>query len=209
MENTMIRKGKESDIENWMKLVRIVSPLFPGLETEDGLKDGQSCIIRSPRVEDAEQLIEYLMVTASETEFLTRYPEEVKVSKEKEQGIIQWFIHSDSDLMLVAEVDGKIVGNCSYTSVGTKIRVRHRCSLGIALYKKFYGLGLGTYLMQVLIEKAQECGYEQIELNVSGKNERAIALYQKMGFTQVGCIPNAIKHKDGAYDSDCIMVKQF
>ena len=111
--------------------------------------------------------------------------------------------------MIIAEVDGKVAGNCSFSAVGGKLRVRHRCSLGIALYQKYWGLGIGRELTALLLEKARECGYEQIELEVVGRNERAIALYEKMGFVRIGERPCAMKHKDGTYDSNVIMVKQL
>ena len=173
------------------------------------LKNGQKCILRSPKLDDAEQLIEYLKISAGETEFLLKYPEEVNITEEQERGILQWFIDSERDAMIIAEVDGSVVGNCSFSPVGKKIRVRHRCSIGIALYEKVWGLGIGTYLLEELITNAMECGYEQMELNVVSRNERAVKLYEKMGFVKCGSMPNAMKHKDGTYDDDIMMVKQL
>ena len=171
------------------------------------LKNGQKCTLRSPKLEDAEQLINYLKVSAGETDFLLKYPEEVNISIEQEKDILQWFIDSERDAMIVAEVDGSIVGNCSFSPVGKKMRVKHRCSVGIALYKKVWGLGIGTYLLEELITTAKEYGYEQMELYVVSRNERAIKLYEKMGFVKYGNVPNAMKHKDGSYDDELIMVR--
>ena len=111
--------------------------------------------------------------------------------------------------MIIAEVDGEIAGNCSFSPVGRKTRVRHRCVIGIALYEKYWGLGIGKALLELLLEKAAECEYEQAELDVVSRNERAIALYEGFGFTEVGSRPHAMKHKDGTYDDDIIMVKQL
>lgn len=173
------------------------------------LNNGQICILRSPRIDDAVQMIEYLKISASETEFLLRYPEEVNVTIEQEQKMLQWYLESKMDVMIVAEVDGDVVGNCSFSQVGNKIRVRHRCSVGIALCQNVWGLGIGTALLELLIAKAAECGYEQMELDVVSRNVRAIHLYEKMGFVKCGIKPNAIRHKDGTYDDDIIMVKQL
>ena len=173
------------------------------------LKNGQLCILRSPKLQDAEHLVEYLKVTAAETDFLLKYPEEVKISVEQEKEILKWFIDSERDLMIIAEVDGEVAGNCSFSAVGGKFRVRHRCQLGIALYQKYWGLGIGRELMSLLLESAKECGYEQAELEVVSKNKRAVALYEKIGFERVGERPKAMKHKDESYDSNIIMVKQL
>ena len=40
------------------------------------LKDGRRAVIRSPRDEDIPGMLDYLLITAGETEFLMRYPEE-------------------------------------------------------------------------------------------------------------------------------------
>lgn len=178
-------------------------------EKEVILKNGKICVLRSPRIDDAEQMIEYLKISARETDYLLKYPEEVNVTLDQEQEILQWYLDSKRDVMIVAEVEGAVVGNCSFSSVGKKIRVRHRCSVGIALCKKVWGLGIGTALLELLIAKAIECGYEQMELDVVSRNDRAIHLYEKMGFVKCGTRPNAIRHKDGTYDDDIIMVKQL
>lgn len=173
------------------------------------LKNGQKCILRSPKLDDAEQLIDYLKVSAGETDFLLKYPEEVNITVEKEKDILQWSIDSKRDLMIIAEVDGKVVGNCSFSPIGQKMRIRHRCSIGIALYEKVWGLGIGTALLSLLIENAIKCGYEQMELDVVSRNDRAIKLYEKMGFVKCGNKPKAMRHKDGTYDDEIMMVKQL
>lgn len=109
--------------------------------------------------------------------------------------------------MIIAEVDGKIAGNSSFSAIGGKFKIKHRCSLGIALYEQYWGLGIGRELVSLLLEKAHDCGYEQMELEVVSRNERAIALYEKMGFYAIGERPYAMKHKDGTYDSNIIMIK--
>lgn len=173
------------------------------------LKNGKTCILRNAQPEDAKQLVEYLKITAAETDYLLKYPEEVKLSVEQEKEFLESFAESQRNLMIIAEVDGEVAGNCSFSEVGGKRKIRHRCSIGIAIYKKFWGLGIGRKLMLLLLEKAKECGYEQAELEVVSRNGRAISLYEKIGFIRVGEMPNAMKHKDGSYDSNIIMVKQL
>lgn len=48
-----------------------------------------------------------------------------------------------------------------------------------------------------------------MEPDVVSRNERAIALYEKMGFVRTGIKPDAMKHKDGTYDDDIMMVKKL
>ena len=45
-------------------------------EIEFTLKDGRRAVLRSPRDEDIPGVLDYLYVSAGETEFILRYPEE-------------------------------------------------------------------------------------------------------------------------------------
>ena len=46
-------------------------------------RDGRSCILRSAAVTDANDLIRYLKVTAGETPFLIREPDEISLTPEQ------------------------------------------------------------------------------------------------------------------------------
>lgn len=179
-------------------------------EKEVTLKDGRACVLRSPELSDAEQLVQYVKALASETDFTIRYPEEAHIPVEQEKFFLQHFMESDRDLMIAAEIDGKLVGNCQLSEIGKgRIKVRHRCSMAIGLYKEYWGLGIGKALITLLAEKAAELGYEQMELEVISSNERAIGLYTRMGFVKTGEIPDAMKYKDGKYDNLDIMTMKL
>ena len=45
------------------------------------LKNGQTAILKSPCVEDAEKMLNYIKKACGETEFLLRYPEEWNIIK--------------------------------------------------------------------------------------------------------------------------------
>ena len=57
------------------------------------------------------------------------------------------------------------------------------------------------------VRQAKENGFTQVELGVFADNERAIYLYRKLGFTEMGCIPKAFCLKDGTYRDEVQMVK--
>ena len=173
------------------------------------LKDDRICVLRSPTCSDAEDLIEYVKITSGETDYLVKYPDEVTITPEEERNYIEKLNADPRQAMILAEVDGQLAGNCTFHPVGGRARNYHRCSIGIALYEKFWGLGIGSALLDLLLEEAAKCGFEQAELEVRARNERAIALYKKKGFTETGRIPHAAKHRDGSYDDDLILVKML
>ena len=171
------------------------------------LKDGRPCILRSPRESDAQALAEYMKITARETDFLTKYPDEVTITPEEEREYLRKMAAAPRQAMILAEVDGRLAGNCSFHPVGNRSRSSHRCTIGIALYEEFWGLGIGSSMFDLLLEEAAKCGFEQAELEVRARNYRAIALYKKKGFAETGRIPRAAKYRDGTYDDNLVMVK--
>ena len=172
------------------------------------LRDGSEAVLRSPRVEDAPALLNYLQVTAAETDFLMRYPEEVSMTLEAEEQYIRRLLESPNDCMIVCEVNGRLAGNCSLGMNG-RIKTRHRGTIGIALISEFWGRGIGTILLGELIALGEQRGLMQLELQVFQGNERALALYRKMGFETVCALPNAIRLKDGSLRDEYTMVRKL
>lgn len=171
------------------------------------LQDGRTCILRPTHPDDAAAMIEYMKLTAEETPFLLRYPDEVTFTLEKEREILAGILENETSVMMVAEVDGRVAGNCSLNGMGNKRRVLHRSSLAIALKKEFWNLGIGTAMMQYLEELARQIGYEQIELEVVEGNDTAKRLYEKCGFVETGKHVRALKYDDGTYRDEFIMSK--
>lgn len=170
---------------------------------------GRTVILRNAELSDAEDLIRYLEVTTSETPFLIREPDEVRLTQEQEESFIRHYMEADRELLMIATIDGRHIGNCSLMSVGPYKRYAHRCDVAIALYQEFCGCGIGTKMMQTVLELAKEAGYEQAELEVISDNKRAIALYRKLGFEKFGCFPRNMKYTDGIYSNADWMMKRL
>lgn len=111
--------------------------------------------------------------------------------------------------MLVAEVDGRHAGNCSLMCLKCFKRYRHRCEVAIALYQEFCGAGIGKKMLETMLELAQNCGYEQVELEVIAGNDGAKALYEKLGFKVFGHFPDNLKYADGTYADAFWMMKKL
>lgn len=171
------------------------------------LKNGKNAIFRSPTVKDAAALLQYLKDTASQTPYLLRTPEECTMTLEQEEAYLENAVKAENKVMLLCEVDGELAGNCQLERK-THIKTCHRGMIGIALVKKFWGLGIGTAMFEELIRIARQTGIEQLELEVFSGNSRAIALYEKMGFRVVGAKPNAIRLQDGTMMDELYMVRE-
>ena len=179
------------------------------LNEEEHVLNGNKIVFKSPCVEDAEMLIKYLKTVTGETPFLECGSDEVGLTLESEIEFIKSHNDSENDLLMLAFVNGEHAGNCSYRTVGSSRRNKHRARLGIALYEKFTGLGLGKMMMTRMLEIVKDSGFEQAELFVIGGNERACRLYESLGFVETGRVPNATKFDDGSYADEIYMVKTF
>ena len=168
--------------------------------------DGTELRLRNAREEDAEILIDYLKQTCGETRFLVKEPEEITLTIEQEKNFIRNQNESEGNLMLLAFLNGKYIGNCSLMG-NAPSRYRHRASVGIALFQAYTGMGIGRKMLELLCEIAKEKGIEQLELEVVADNDRAIALYKKIGFEKMGTFPHNMKYKDGTYADAYWMVK--
>lgn len=172
------------------------------------LKDGREAVLRVAEPEDAEAMVRYLRDTAEETEFVLRYPEECRWTLEQERTLLQNFKDNPDSLMLCCFVGSELAGNCNLQFF-PQMKCRHRASVAIALYKAFWGQGIGSAMFEAMIAVARERGVEQIELEYIDGNARGRALYEKMGFVRVGEHPDAIKLKDGSYRSLVFMIKKL
>ena len=179
-------------------------------EIEFKLKDGRNAVIRSPKDDDIQGMLDYLYISAGESDFILRYPEECsKYTAEDEKALFDRINKSDHEAMLVCLVEGEVAGNCQIAwSKGLK--TRHRASVAIALLSKFWNQGIGTRFFPELIHIAEENKHlKQIELEFVEGNSRARALYEKMGFRITGVKPNAIQLKDGTLLNEYTMIREI
>lgn len=177
-------------------------------EIEFTLKDGRKALLRSPKDEDIQGVLDYLYVSAGETEFILRYPEECsKYTAEGEKALFDRINASGNEAMLVCLVDGKVAGNCQI-AWKTGLKTRHRASVAIALLKEYWNQGIGTRMFREMIRIAEENpDLLQMELEFVEGNIRARALYEKMGFRIAGVHPNAIRLKDGTLLNEYSMIR--
>lgn len=174
------------------------------------LKDNRKVNISSPTDDDIDGFINLLKQDACESIFVMPYPEECDDNTlEKTKAIFERNNNSDNDLTLLARDENKVIA-CAHLSFSGYIKTKHRCFVTIQITKDYWGIGLGTKIFQEFIAVASaRKEVTQMELSFIEGNDRAKALYEKMGFVVVGRKPNAIKLKDGTLLSMFEMVKEL
>ena len=147
--------------------------------------------IERATAKDAAAMIKYLKQIGGETDNLTFGSEGLPITLEAEEAYIKQMENSCNDVMLVAKVDGKIVGDASLSRLPR--RLSHRGDLGIAVVKEYWNQGIGSQLMSKILDFAKENSFEIIDLQVRSDNLRAIHLYERYGFQKIGTHPTFFK----------------
>ena len=168
------------------------------------LKNGKELLIRKARKEDAAEIISFLNTVGGESDYLLFGANEFHMTVEQEEQYIEKLESAQTSALIIGLVDGRIICSGSI-SAPERERVAHQSTLGLSVAKEFWGLGVGGYLMEALIDFARTNGKtEVIHLKVRADNARAIALYKKLGFQEIGVYPKYAKI-NGQYYDDILM----
>lgn len=90
------------------------------------------------------------------------------------------------DICFLAETDGKPAGAVWVRVMEDYGHLEEGVpSFAISLYKEYRGQGIGTVLMERMLQELAERGYEKASLAVQKANY-AVRMYQKVGFEIVG-----------------------
>ena len=76
--------------------------------------------------------------------------------------------------------------------------VRHCGTLGMGLRADHRGRGLGERLLRACLDKARAKGITRVTLDARADNERAIRLYERVGFRHEALKRHALRF-DGVY----------
>lgn len=179
------------------------------LEEEKYVLAGKEILLRSARLDEAQMLIDYLKTVTGETRFLMCETDEIEYTLTEEEQFINEHNEAKDALLILAFVDGKFAGNCSFKRKPGSRRISHRAEIGIALFHKYTGFGLGRLMLERILTEIKNLQFQQVELTVAGSNNKARHLYESLGFKECGRIPDANKYDDGTYDENILMVLQF
>jgi ribosomal protein S18 acetylase RimI-like enzyme len=132
-----------------------------------------------------------------------------RTESEITEGYIQNFLnHSwDNGLSVVVEIDRQIVGELHTYPIGPKIFEHVLSNLTVGVHPDFQGQGIGKQLFTYLLGlvETEMPHILRVELDTRDGNERAITLYQSVGFVIEGRLRNRDKMADGRFFDDLPM----
>ena len=104
----------------------------------------------------------------------------------------------------VAEDEGKLVGLYILhpNNVG---RCGHIANASYAVASAVRGKHIGEKLVSDCLTEAKKAGFKLLQFNaVVENNIHARHLYERLGFVQIGTVPNGFLMKDGTYQNICL-----
>ncbi|WP_335869470.1 GNAT family N-acetyltransferase [Bacillus sp. 2205SS5-2] len=165
------------------------------------------CNIRTATIDDAEVVLDIQISVFSEGDYFISESEEFSKTPAEQREWIQGLLENEKNTLLVAEVNGEVVGWVVFISQDRK-RTAHTGSFGIMISKKYRGIGVGKRLLTALLDWAEKNPLiEKVSLGVFSTNDRAISMYRKMGFTEEGRKIKEFKMKENVYVDDILMYK--
>jgi ribosomal protein S18 acetylase RimI-like enzyme len=90
---------------------------------------------------------------------------------------------SETDVLMCAELDDKIIGFCAYAIVNNLWQEGQIAYVyAMVVDEKYRGQGIGSRLIQEVIEGSKQRGLKRVELDSGFPREKAHAFYEQLGF---------------------------
>ena len=100
-----------------------------------------------------------------------------------------WFEeHQGKYSLIVAEINGEVVGYCSLSRFNPKPAYSHTSELSIYISSHHRGYGIGGALMKDILYRAKKNQFHTVVSLITGGNQASFKLHEKYGFTCVGCL---------------------
>ncbi len=164
------------------------------LETEIGIIN-----IRDVIESDAESAVEFMNWVTGEVDFHTYGVNDFLIKQEDRVRMIQLFKEKHNCKFLVATFNEQIIAVATLSG-GIKERIRHRGTIGITVAKRYWRLGIGQKMMEMIIDYSRKSDVlTKLELLVHESNYPAIELYVKLGFFQEGVISRYFLFEEDYY----------
>lgn len=165
------------------------------------LKDGTRVTLRPMVKEDRDKMLDFFRRLDEKDKLFLR------IDVRDQTVIDHWVNNIDYQKVfpLLAEVDGHIVGDATLhmRKVGWK---RHLGNVRVVVAKDFQRQGLGTLLINELVELAGEFGLEKLIAEIHLQSQAALKVFKNAGFTTKAVFEDLVKDPEGKNSDLVVMV---
>jgi aminoglycoside 6'-N-acetyltransferase len=113
-------------------------------------------------------------------------------------------IEPPDETVFAVELDGELIGAVNVYEEPT-LEYRH-ASLDIFLTVERHGQGLGSEALRLVARYLfDERGHHRLTIDPAADNERAIHVYERLGFSAVAVMRDYVRGADGTWDDGLLM----
>lgn len=145
---------------------------------------------REAQIDDIRAIHTYLNELCNE-HLPTIYEHPGEVSTNKASDFVIKMINTENSALFVADENGRILGTLDFHG-SHRIQQRHLGEFAVSVAASRRGQGIGSKLIQHMLEWTTNNKITRIELEVFAINSKAIKLYQRFGFKQEGVRAGAV-----------------
>jgi len=140
---------------------------------------------------------------------MIRAGETFALPRDMNQGEALEFWMGEGREAFVAEDEGAVVGTY-YLRPNQLGGGGHVCNCGYVTAAEASGRGVATAMARDSLERARERGYRAMQFNfVVSTNTRAVALWQRLGFREIGRVPRGFEHPAHGYVDSLILYREL
>ena len=167
------------------------------------LGDGTQVTLRPMMKDDEQALLAYFQNLPPEDRLCLK--EDVTDPKVIKGWIFD--LNYDHILPIVATDNGRIIGDATlhFSPIGWN---RHEGEIRLTTDPQYRVKGLGTQLIQELIDLAGELGLEQISAEIPPMLDKAFYLFEKLGFKEMAVLKGFVRDMEGT-ESDLVLMIKF
>jgi phosphinothricin acetyltransferase len=103
-----------------------------------------------------------------------------------------------SELRLVAERDGAVVGWAALSPYSSRYCYRGVGDVSVYIAEGARGTGVGRLLLEALVDRSEQAGYWTLNAGVFPENEVSLRLHETCGFRVIG-MRERLAEKDGVW----------
>jgi len=120
-----------------------------------------------------------------------------------------WFAsHGPKNPVLVAELDGVVVGWASLSEWSDRCAYAGTAELSFYVKEEFRSRGIGKRLMEDIIQEGERVGLHTVIARIANGNNQSIHLHERVGFEHIG-VMREVGQKFGRLLDVCLMQKIY
>ncbi|UCZ52030.1 GNAT family N-acetyltransferase [Bacillus shivajii] len=174
-------------------------------------KDGNRYTIRTAQVSDAEQMHKLTKSALKEGTGLVMSYDDFHMTVNDQMMKNDFTLRNPHTLQLIAVKKNIVIGILTIDIDGLK-HTMHRGTLGVIIHPSYRSKGVGKALMTTALFWAHHFApLEKLELEVLSSNQKAIKLYERLGFFYEGRIHRFMRKTNGEYEDiltmGCFLLK--